>query len=563
MTGRRWEKNYPDYVDWDFEVKIKPVHDLLDEAAAQAPERCLCDFLDRKYSFAEIRDLSDRAAKGFQAIGVAKGVHVGLLLPNVPQYIVAMFGVLKAGGTVVNYSPLLAEEELKYQIDDSQTDIMVTISHVAVLPKLAAIQAETRLKKIIVTKFAEALPFPKNLLYPLFKKKLILPLPGGDKFMTYASLLANDGAYLKNSLGDLTDAIAMLQYTGGTTGRPKGAMLTHASITAADAIYGEWSKQYDIDRTENDAVILVLPIFHIFGLSAILLGCIRNLMPVILHPIPDIEAILNDIEKKRPTVLPGVPTLFTAIANHPKVAKVDFSSLKYCISGGAPLPIEVRERFQKITGVRVLEGYGLTETAPAATGNLRHGAYKAGSCGMPLPGTDIEIRDLEDQVSTRPVGEIGEICIRGPQLMKGYWNNREETAATLRNGWLHTGDTGYMDKDGFLFIVDRIKDLIISSGFNVYPRHVEEAIYRHPAVAAVTVIGIPDDYRGEAAKAFVELRDGASLTLEELNAFLKDKIAKYEMPAEFEVRNALPRTPVGKLSKKELVAEEAAKRAGR
>ena len=563
MTRRSWEKNYPDYVDWDFNVAIKPVHDLLDEAAAQAPEQCLCDFLDRKYSFAEIRDLSNRAATGFQALGVTKGVHVGLLLPNVPQYIVAMFGVLKAGGTVVNYSPLLAEEELKYQIDDSQTDIMVTISHVAILPKLAAIQAETRLKKIVVTKFAEALPFPKSLLYPLFKKTMIAPVPEDDKYVTYASLLANDGAYQKQPPGDLTDTIAMLQYTGGTTGRPKGAMLTHASITAADAIYGEWSKQYDIDRSENDAVILVLPIFHIFGLSAILLGCIRNLTPVILHPVPDIEAILNDIQKKRPSVLPGVPTLFTAIANHSKAAELDFSCLKYCISGGAPLPLEVRERFQKITGVRVLEGYGLTETAPAATGNLRHGTYKAGSCGMPLPGTDIEIRDMEDPARTKPAGEIGEICIRGPQLMKGYWNNPQETAAVLRNGWLHTGDTGYMDEDGFLFIVDRIKDLIISSGFNVYPRHVEEAIYRHPAVAAVTVIGIPDDYRGEAAKAFVELRDGASLNLEELNAFLKDKIAKYEMPAELEEREALPRTPVGKLSKKELVAEEKANRAGR
>ena len=560
MTGHRWEKNYPDIVDWGFNVEIKPVHDLLDEAAAQAPDKCLCDFLDRKFSFAEIRDMSDRAAKGFQALGVTKGVHVGLLLPNVPQYIVALFGVLKAGGTVVNYSPLLAEEELIYQIDDSETDIMVTIDVVSIYPKLAGILAQTRLKKVVVAKFAEVLPFPKNLLYPLFKRKLIAPVANNDKHMRYAELLDNDGAYEKQTLGDLADTIAMLQYTGGTTGRPKGAMLTHGCITAADAIYGEWSKQYDIDKSDDDAVILVLPIFHIFGLSAILLGCIRNLTPVILQPRPDIDAILNDIQNKRPTVLPGVPTLFTAIANHPKAAEVDFSCLKYCISGGAPLPIEVRERFQKLAGVNVLEGYGLTETSPAATGNLRHGTYKDGSCGVPLPGTEIEIRDLEDHGVVKPVGELGEICIRGPQLMKGYWKNPEETAQVLRDGWLFTGDTGYMDEDGFLFIVDRTKDLIISSGYNVYPRHVEEAVYQHPAVAAVTVIGIPDDYRGEAAKAFVELRDGASLTLEELTDFLKDKIARYEMPSQMEVRDELPRTPVGKLSKKELVAEEAAKR---
>jgi len=555
-----WRKLYPEGVTWDLDIKSRPIPDLLDDAATEVPDRCLCDFLDREFTYRDIRELSDRAAKGFQALGVGKGVHVGLLLPNMPQYIVALFGILKAGGTAVNYSPLLAEQELAFQIEDSETDIMVTVNHSAIYPKLARVIDGTRIKKVVVCTFPEALGFPRNLLYGLFKKKDVAPVTTDAKHTTYNALLENDGAYEKQTLDDLTDEVAILQYTGGTTGTPKGAMLTHACVSAASAQYVEWVKQYDPVRTPESAALVVLPLFHIFGLSAVMLACIDKRMPMILHPAPDIGRILKDIHNKRPCTFPGVPTLFTVIANHPKAAKIDFSSLTYCVSGGAPLPIEVRQRFQDIAGVTLYEGYGLTETSPAATGQLREGPYKEGSCGLALPKTEFEIRSLDDGTTVMPPGETGELCIRGPQLMKGYWKRPEETAAVLRDGWLYTGDTGYLDDDGFLFLVDRVKDLIISSGYNVYPRHVEEAIYQHPAVSAVTVIGIPDDYRGEAAKAFVELREGATLTFDELKAFLTDKLAKYKMPAEMEIRDALPRTAVGKLSKKELIAEEAAKR---
>ena len=559
MAERHWESQYPDGVNWRIDIETRSLQAILDSGAQEDPSAVLCDFLGREFTFAEIAQASDRAAAGFQAMGVGKGVHVGLLLPNMPQYIVAFFGILKAGGTVVNYSPLLAEQELVYQIDDSETRIMVTVSAASIFPNLIKAKAQTKLEKVVVCDFAEVLAFPKGLLYRLFKSKDISPIPAAADFVRYRDLIANDGGYEAPVLGDLAEEVAVLQYTGGTTGTPKGAMLTHANLSATNVIFGEWSIQYDIAKPGIDKMLLVLPLFHIFGMSAVLLGCIRDRTQVILHPLPDIDRIIDDVRTKKPTALPGVPTLFTGIANHPKAAETDFSGVGYCVSGGAPLPIEVQERFAQVTGVRLYEGYGLTETSPAATGQIRNAPPRQGSCGVPLPATDIEIRSLEDGTTAMATGDIGEVCIKGPQVMKGYWHRPDETAETLRDGWLHTGDTGYMDEDGYLFLVDRTKDLIISSGFNVYPRHVEEAIYQHPAIGAVTVIGIPDDYRGEAAKAFVELRDGASLRFDELLAFLGDKLAKYELPVAMEVREDLPRTPVGKLSKKELVAEEKAK----
>ena len=561
MAERPWESQYPDGVNWHIDIAARPVQALLDTAAQEAPDQILCEFLGREFTVREIAAESDRVATGLQAMGVGKGVHVGLLLPNMPQYITCLFGILKAGGTVVNYSPLLAEQELIYQIDDSETRIMITMSAMSVLPNLIKAMPQTGLEKVVVCAFAEVLPFPKGLLYKLLKAKDISPLPADPAYVRYDELISNDGGHETPPLGDLTEEVAVLQYTGGTTGTPKGAMLTHANLTATNTIYGEWSVQFDIGKSGIDRTLLVLPLFHIFGLSAVLLGCIRDRTQVILHPIPDIDRIIDDVRTKKPTVLPGVPTLFTAIANHPKAAATDFSALQYCVSGGAPLPNEVQERFGQVTGVRLYEGYGLTESSPAATGQVRDAAPRQGSCGVPLPATDLEIRSLDDGTTVMPTGEIGEVCIKGPQVMKGYWKRPDESADALRNGWLHTGDTGYLDDDGYVFLVDRSKDLIISSGFNVYPRHVEEAIYQHPAIGAVTVIGIPDDYRGEAAKAFVELRDGQSLHLDELLEFLGDKLAKYALPVAMEIRDELPRTPVGKLSKKELVAEEKAKAA--
>lgn len=559
MAKHSWQGVYPEGVDWDMKIAPKAIPDLLDEAAAKAGERTLIDFLGRRFSFNELRDMSDRAAKGLQALGIGPDTRVGLFMPNVPQYIPSLMGTLKTGATAVNLSPLLPPRELAYLIEDSGTQILITMDLKLLYDRIPALLAETGLKKVIVCRMRDALPFPKNHLFALAKRKEIAKIPVDEKHMRFADLLANDGKYRAVDI-DPVNTVALLQYTGGTTGTPKGAMLSHAAITAADAMYEAWGKQFENDSGLPRKVMLVLPLFHIFGLSVVLLGAIRDGSEILLYPRPDIGLLLRDIAGKKATILPGVPTLFTAIANHPKASATDFSSLAYCASGGAPLPTEVQESFEAVTGIKLYEGYGLTETSPAATGQIRANQYRTGSCGVPLPGTTIEIRDIEDGKTEKKTGEIGEICIKGPQLMLGYWNRPEETKDALRGGWLHTGDTGYLDEDGYLFIVDRLKDLIISSGYNVYPRHIEDAIYQHESVEEVTVIGVPDTYRGEAAKAFVKLRAGSELTHEALIAFLGERLAKYELPAETEFRDELPKTAVGKLSKKELVAEEKAKR---
>ena len=559
MAKHSWQGAYPEGVDWDLKIAPKAIPDLLDKAAATAGERTLIDFLGRRFSFNELRDLSDRTAKGLQALGIGPETRVGLFMPNVPQYIPSLMGTLKTGATAVNLSPLLAPRELAYLIEDSGTEIIITMDLKLLYNRIPALLAETGLKKVIVCRMQDALPFPKNRLFALAKRKEIAKFPLDGQHMRFEDLVANDGKYRTVKIDPLS-TVALLQYTGGTTGTPKGAMLSHAAITAADAMYEAWGHQFEDESVLQRKVMLVLPLFHIFGLSVVLLGAIRQRSEILLYPRPDIELILRDIARKKATILPGVPTLFTAIARHPKAPATDFSSLSYCASGGAPLPTEVQEKFETVTGIKLYEGYGLTETSPAATGQVRTNEYRTGSCGVPLPGTTIEIRDIENAKKKMKIGEIGEICIKGPQLMLGYWNQPDETKVALRGGWLHTGDTGYLDEDGYLFIVDRMKDLIISSGYNVYPRHVEDAIYQHESVEEVTVIGVPDEYKGEAAKAFIKLRAGSELSHEALIAFLGERLAKYELPVETEFRDELPKTPVGKLSKKELVAEERAKR---
>ena len=345
----------------------------------------------------------------------------------------------------------------------------------------------------------------------------------------------------------------MLQYTGGTTGVSKGAMLTHAALYANTLQAAMWNP--DVVAGE-ERMLGVLPFFHVFAMTVVMNLSIRIGAEIIMHPRFELEAVMKDIPKKRPTMMPGVPTMYTAIGNHPKITELDVSSIKTCMSGGAPLPVEVKQKFEQLTGAKLVEGYGLTECSPVATTNPFSGAAKTGSIGLPVPGTEILITDREDAAKEMPQGEAGEICIKGPQLMAGYWGRPEATAETVIDGWLHTGDVGYMDEEGYTFIIDRIKDLVLVGGFNVYPRHVEEVIYQHPQVAEVTAIGIPDDYRGQSVKAFVVLKGDKTLTGDELRAFLEDKLAKHAMPREIEFRDELPKTMIGKLSKKELVAEE-------
>ncbi|MES2105247.1 MAG: long-chain fatty acid--CoA ligase [Pseudomonadota bacterium] len=559
-----WIKSYPAGVRWDAELPTMPVPALLDDAAAKWPEHSALDFMGKKTSYRELQALVDRAAKGFQQLGVKSGVHVGLYLPNTPHYIISFFGILKAGGTVVNYSPLDAEKVLEHKIEDSETDMLVTLDLVVLYPQMAKFLGHTRLKKLIIGSIAEMSPYPDAVRAGLEKANQLSTIPANDGHLPFQQLLDNDGKYTPVPAGDPKETIAVLQYTGGTTGLPKGAMLTHGNLTTAcSQILETLNVQPKILHEGQERLLAVLPLFHIYALTVNMLFGLRMGAEIFLHTRFDVDAVVKDLAAKKITVFPGVPTMYTAIINHPEIRSFDLSSLKFCNSGGAPLPAEVLQQFQTLTGCTLLEGWGMTETSPTGTFTPLGGIRKSGSCGLPTPGITFKFASVDDARQYVGLGERGEICVAGGNIMKGYWKKPEATADVMTaDGFLRTGDVGYMDEDGFVYIVDRTKDMILCGGYNVYPRNIEEAIYEHPAVAEVSVIGVPDAYRGQSPKAFIKLKAGAAgITLDEMKDFLKSRLGKHEMLQEMEIRAELPKTPVGKLSKKELYEEEVRKRA--
>ena len=539
-------------------VPVRTLPGLLQETASAFPNRIAIDFLGRRWRYSEIANLVDRAAQGLQELGLTPGERVGLCLPNTPYFVIFYFAIMKAGGIVVNYNPLYSEPELSTQVDDSGTTMMVLPDVRALHDKVVAVAARTGLRKLIVCPMAGAMPPLKRVLYSALKRRDIAVPGHGPLYASYAGLIANKGRPRPVPL-DVHD-VALLQYTGGTTGIPKGAALTHANLTANSA------QEIVVMAVGNtDVRILgVLPLFHVFALTTVLNYAIATGSTMILLPRFQIKSILSTIRRTQPNIFPAVPTLYTAVADAVEAGSRRqaraMRSIGFCISGGAPLPAEVKQRFESLTGCHVAEGYGLSEASPVLTCNPLEQKDKPGSAGLPVIGTVIEIRDLEDPTRVLTQGERGEVCARGPQIMKGYWNRPQETEATMVDGALRTGDVGYLDEDGYLYLVDRIKDLILCSGYNVYPRVIEEALYRHPDVVEASVIGLPDHYRGEAPKAFVALKAGATVTEAELGSYLAGQVSRIEMPREIEIRASLPRTLVGKLSKKELVAEEAAKR---
>jgi long-chain acyl-CoA synthetase len=553
-----WLKNYPSGVRWDTEFPLRSLPEMFDEAVARHGERECTNFLGATLTYAEIGNVTNRLAAGLQARGIGRGHRVGLFLPNTPYYVAAYFAILKTGATVVNFNPLYSVEELVGQARDSSISAMVTLDLAVLFDKVAELAAEDLVETVVVCPFADLLPRFKGLLFRLFKRGDLARSSGSDiagRCVTWDGLVDNDGQFEPAAIEPAED-IALLQYTGGTTGVPKGAMLTHANLTTNVEQMLSWNS--DI-REGEERIIGILPFFHVFAMTAVLNLGLRIGASLILMPRFEIGQAVALIRQHRPTIMPGVPTLFNALLNHSGISRDDLSSLRICISGGAALPHELRRRFEAFTGCRLVEGYGLSETSPVATCNPFGGLVKKNSIGQPLPATIISIRSLEDPAREMPQGERGEICIRGPQVMPGYWNRPEETAEVFVDGFFRTGDVGYIDEDGFVFIVDRIKDMINASGFKVYPRRIEEAILEHEAVAEVTVIGIADDYRGEAPKAFVKLKDGASLTAEDLLGYLDPHLSKIEMPAAIEFRDELPKTMIGKPSKKEL-REEAGER---
>lgn len=534
--------------------------DLLDRAVARFASRPAMDFLGRTWSY---RDLGARVAKvadGLARLGVGRGTRVGLCLPNTPYSVIFFFAVLKTGATVVNYNPLYTARELSVQIRDSGTSVMVVMDLERIYRPVASIAAECGLKHVIVCPMADVLPFPKGWLFRIFKRSERARLPNDDLHVPFRRLLAA-GEPLPPAPVLSAGDVAVLQYTGGTTGVPKGAMLTHANLVANARQVVACAGPHTL-RPGEERVLVILPLFHVFAMTVALNTAVEIGAEMILVPRFQIDETLATIRRTRPTLFPAVPTLYGALNAAAEKSPVDLTSIRLCISGGAPLPGEIRTRFETLTGCRLAEGYGLTEASPVITVNPLDGRPgRDGSAGLALPDTVIEIRDPENPARLLPAGEKGEVCVRGPQVMAGYWNRPAETRAVMIDGALRTGDVGYLDADGFLFLVDRLKDLILCSGYNVYPRIVEEALYEHPAVAEAIVIGVPDSYRGESPKAFVTLRIGMEATPAELKGFLAGRLSKIEMPGEIEIRDSLPKTMVGKLSRKELVAEDRARRA--
>jgi long-chain acyl-CoA synthetase len=560
MTIRPWEKSYPPSVRWNAPLELSSVQTVLEKAAERFGSKPALDFMNKQTTYAELDELANRAAAGFQKLGVGPGVHVGLFLPNTPHYVIAFFGVLKAGGVVVNYSPLDALPTLQLKVEDSETDILVSLDVASCYPQAEKLLTSTRLKTLIIGEFAEMTPAPDPIKAQMKAGGMLADVGYDYRHVAFHDLLDNDGKYRVHALGALTDEIAVIQYTGGTTGSPKGAMLTHANLTAACSLYTEVMTRGEHGlRVGEERVLCILPLFHIYSLTVVMLLGFRLGTELVLHPRFDPAAAVKDIVEKKITVYMGVPTMHVAILSVPGIETMDFSSLRLCGSGGAPLPVAVQERFESVIRCQLNEGWGMTETAPVGTFNPREGARRRGSCGLPYPGTEMKFIDVANPEREVKLGERGEICVKGPNVTKGYWKKPKATADSMTaDGFFRTGDVAYMDEDGFVYIVDRTKDMLLSGGFNVYPRNIEEAIYQHPWVEEVSVIGIPDDYRGETPKAFVKLKAGAPpLTLDEMKAFLKERLGKHEMIGAMEIRDALPKTPVGKISKKDLREYEA------
>jgi long-chain acyl-CoA synthetase len=536
------EQFYPEGVHWDDPIARGTLPDLLSKAAAAFSDRPAFEFRDRAISYPELAAMVETAAAAFMRAGYGKDKSVALFLGNSPDHPVNFFGALKAGARVVHLSPLDGEIALSHKLSDSGARVLITSNLSALLPTALKFLDKGLLDRLIVCEDDNwgKVGTPQTAL------------PDSPAIMTFRQFVESATSPAQWPAIDVDD-VALLQYTGGTTGLPKGAMLSHGNLTSAVSIYDVWGKKARAERNAIERVICVLPLFHIYALTVILLRSLERGDLISLHQRFDVEAVMRDIEVKRATVFPGVPTMWIAIASLPDLDKRDLSSLVSCGSGGAPLPVEVARIFERKTNMKLKSGWGMTETCSPGTGHPQEGPDKPGSIGLMLPGIELDVVSLEDPTQTMPVGEVGEIRIRGPNVTKGYWGRPKETAEAFVDDRFLTGDIGYMDADGYFYLVDRKKDMIISGGFNVYPQMIEQAIYTHPAVQEVIVIGIPDDYRGEAAKAFIKLRTGAEpFALDELKAFLTGKLGKHEIPAAVDFVDELPRTSVGKLSRHEL-----------
>ncbi|MCB7070765.1 long-chain-fatty-acid--CoA ligase [Caldibacillus sp. 210928-DFI.2.22] len=554
MENKPWLKHYPPQIPHTLTYEETSLQQLLKNTAEKYPNKIAIHFNGKELSYQELYDSALKFAGYLQKIGIQKGDRVAIMLPNTPQSVISFYGVMMAGGIVVQTNPMYTERELAFQMKDSGAKAIVALD--ILFPRIKKIQGETELEHIIITAIKDYLPFPKNLVYPFIQKKqygfsVKVEHKGNDHLFT--EIMKHPALQEPIMNINFEEDLAILQYTGGTTGFPKGVMLTHKNLIANTKMCQAWLYKC---REGEEIVLGALPFFHVYGMTTVMILSVLQASKMVLIPKPDPEVLLKTIQSQRPTMFPGAPTMYIGMLNHPELSKYDLSSIDSCISGSAPLPVEVQEQFERLTGGKLVEGYGLTESSPVTHANLLwDGERVKGSIGLPWPDTLAEIRSVETG-EPLPVGEIGELVVKGPQVMKGYWNRPEETQEVLKDGWLHTGDMGYMDEEGYFYIVDRKKDMIIASGYNIYPREIEEVLYEHPAVKEVVVAGVPDPYRGETVKAYIVLKEGATVTEDELNKFARKNLAAYKVPRKYEFRDELPKTTVGKILRRQLVEEE-------
>ncbi len=546
-----WYAHYDPGVPREVDYPERPLYYLLESAAEQYGGHTALDFLGYRLSYQKLWEKTRRFARFLQDLGLKQGDRVAVMLPNSPQYLIAFFGTLLAGGVVVNTNPLYTASELAHQLKDAKARFLVMLD--LLWPRFAEIEKEVPTERVITTGIQDHLPFPKNLLYPLKMKRegKWVDLPAHPKRSDWKSALKAPPE--PTPAKPDTDEVALLQYTGGTTGTPKGAMLTHRNLMANVHQVLAWAPGL---KPGQEVMLGVLPFFHVYGMTVSMNFGLALGAKLVLLPRFQIKQVVEAIERHHVTLFPGVPTMYVAFNTFPGIEKRNIRSIKVCISGAAPLPVEVQEEFERLTGAKLVEGYGLTEASPVTHCNPVFGERKIGSIGLPLPSVEAKVVSPEGQ--DLGVGEVGELAVKGPNVMKGYWQRPEETAAVLVDGWLLTGDIARMDEDGFFYIVDRKKDMIIAGGYNIYPREIEEVLYRHEAVKEAAVAGVPDPYRGETVKAYVVLKDEhkGKVTEEDLEAFARKHLAPYKVPKLWEIRNELPKTAVGKILRRVLREEE-------
>jgi len=554
--SKPWLSSYENGVPEKIEYDETCITEFLGKTAKEFPDIMALLFQGYKMTFRELDEMVDNFAAVLYDFGIKKGDSVAILLPNLITCVVSYYAVLKLGGIVVMNNPLYSDRELEHQFNDSNSKLLITLDLLG--NRMIDLRPKTGIKQIIITTIGEYLPFPKNLLFPLVakKKKLGADVKPAEEVYKWKEVLKKvlpPPPEVSLSFGDT----AMYQYTGGTTGVSKGVMLTHENLSKQIQQIAAWFPAFN---KGTEVMLGALPFFHVFGLSTAMNMSIYMGWGDVLVPKPQPQPLLEAINKFKPTFAPLVPTMYIGILQDPGIKNVDMTSIKGCFSGSAPLPVEVIKEFEGRTGSTIAEGFGLTESSPVTHINPFNGKRKVGSIGLPVSDTECRIVSLEDGETDMPVGEEGEVIVKGPQIMKGYWNQPEETAATLKDGWLYTGDIGKMDEEGYFYIVDRKKDMILSAGYNVYPRDIEEVFFEHPKVVEAAAIGIPHEKRGEAVKVFVILVEGETATQEEMLEYCEDKLARYKFPAEIEFRDELPKTNVGKVLKKDLREKELAKR---